>query len=145
MTLRPCKNWDLSAAFGITEAELENFTDPNGVNFDNQDVNFVPEFTANFAAQYNFPRSAYARVEYQAVENYYLDEANSAKQSAYGLLNARIEYKKEHFEIYVFAKNLFAKEYVNNALDLRNSQSGFGDLLIHQQGDPFGLALSANV
>ncbi len=147
MTARPTKNLDLSAAFGWTESEFEKFTDKNnGTKFDDKNVNFVPEFTANFAAQYNFPCNFYARAEYQAVGSYYLDEGNTAKQTAYGLVNARIGYHQDHFEIYVFGKNIFDKHYVNNALDLRNSQPGFSDLLIRQPGDPmtFGVALSGN-
>jgi iron complex outermembrane receptor protein len=145
LTARPCKNLDLSAAFGLTEAEFDRFTDPSsGTKFDGNDVNFVPEFTANLAAQYQFPANIYARVEHQAVGRYFLDEANSAKQSAYGLFNARIGYRHDHFEIYVFGKNLFDKEYVNNALDLRSTFQP--DLLVRQPGDPrtFGVALSAN-
>jgi iron complex outermembrane receptor protein len=147
MTLRPCTNLDLSAAFGATEAEFNHFTDKkNGTSFDHNDVNFVPEFTANIAAQYRFPFNIYARVEFQSIGQYYLDEANSAKQAAYGLFNARLGYHCDHFEIYVFGKNLFDKRYVNNALDLRSSQPGFEDLLIRQPGDPriIGIGLSAN-
>ncbi len=145
MTVRPCQYLDLSAAFGVTKTEFDDFTDPNNAqNFDGNDVNFVPDFTASFAAQLNLPCNFYARAEYQAVGNYYLDEANSAKQTAYGLVNARIGYQQEHFEIYVFGRNIFNKEYVNNALDLRNSNPGFADQLIRQPGDPmtFGIALA---
>lgn len=154
---QPCEHLDLSAAFGVTETEFDRFTErttistPGGpvtstTTFDGNDANFVPAFTANFAAQVNFPCNFYARAEYQAVGSYYLDEANSAKQSAYGLVNARVGYRQEHFEIYVFGKNIFNKEYVNNALDLRNSLPGFADQLIRQPGDPmtFGVALSGN-
>lgn len=155
LTARPCTNLDLSAAFGVTETEFDRFTERttimamgfpiNSTNkFDGEDVNFVPQFTASFAAQYRFPCNTYARVEYQAIGKYYLDEGNSVKQSAYGLFNARIGYQHEHFEIYVFGKNLFDKHYVNNALDLRNAFQP--DLLVRQPGDPriFGVALSAN-
>jgi iron complex outermembrane recepter protein len=155
LAARPCTNLDLSAAFGITETEFDDFTERTTLmtqegplttttRFDGNDVNFVPEFTANFAAQYQFPRNIYARLEYQAVGKYFLDEANSAKQTAYGLVNARLGYHREHFDIYAFGKNLFDKHYVNNALDLRNAFQT--DLLIRQPGDPriFGVALSGN-
>ncbi|MEO5802557.1 MAG: TonB-dependent receptor, partial [Verrucomicrobiota bacterium] len=144
MMARPCENLDLSAAFGVTQTEFDRFTDKTGTKFDGNDVNFVPEFTASLAVQYRFPKNIYARVEYQAVGNYFLDEANTAEQSAYGLLNARVGYEHEHFEIYVFGKNLLDKHYVNNALDLRNAFQT--DLLIRQPGDPMtvGVAFSAS-
>jgi iron complex outermembrane receptor protein len=157
MTARPCTNLDLSAAFGVTEAKFDRFKHSTTIQtqggpittttkLNGKDVNFVPQFTANLAAQYRFPFNIYARVEYEAIGQYYLDEANSAKQAAYGLFNARIGYQAEHFEIYLFGKNLFDKHFVNNALDLRNSQPGFADQLIRQPGDPriLGVALSAN-
>jgi iron complex outermembrane receptor protein len=144
VVVQPVNGFEVSAAIGVTEAEFDDFTDTtSGTRFDGNDVNFVPQFTGNVAVQYTFPFNLYARVEVQAVGNYYLDEANTAEQKTYGLLNARIGYRHEYFEVYVFGRNLLDKEYTNNALDLRNAFQP--DLLVRQPGDPLvaGIALTA--
>ncbi len=141
--LRPVTGLDLSAAIGVVQAEFNEYQDPNtGANFDGNDINFVPEFTASVAAQYRFPFNVYARIELQGLGDYWLDEANSTRQKAFGLLNARIGYEHKNFEVYIFGRNLLDKEYDNNALDLRNAFQP--DLLVRQPGDPmtFGIAVA---
>mgnify|MGYP001197298467 CR=1 FL=1 len=140
---RPIEGLDLSAAFGLTKAEFRDFTDPvSGVVFDGNDVNFVPEFTASVAAQYRLRCGFYARLEWQGLGRYWLDEANTADQNAFGLLNARIGYAHKNFEVYFFGRNLIDKEYTNNAIDLRWAFQP--DLLVRQPGDPatFGFAIA---
>lgn len=41
----------------------------------------------------------------------YLDNANSLKQSSYALVNAKLGYEWENFDIYLYADNLFDKNY----------------------------------
>ncbi|MBA4150708.1 MAG: TonB-dependent receptor [Verrucomicrobia bacterium] len=137
-TIRPVQGLELSAAAGVTKAEFREFA---GI-FDGNDVNFVPEFTANIAVQYRLSCGFYARVEVQGLGDYWLDEANTAKQSAFGLVNARLGYENKHFEVYLFGRNLLDKEYTNNALDLRWALQP--DLLVRQPGDPmtFGIAIA---
>ena len=36
---------------------------------------------------------------------------NEIKRGAYQFINARFGYETEHFDIYLYAKNLFDKEY----------------------------------
>jgi len=41
----------------------------------------------------------------------YLDSSNEYKRDAYELVNAKIGYEKEDYNIYLYAKNIFDKEY----------------------------------
>jgi iron complex outermembrane receptor protein len=79
-------------------------------------------------------------VELAGVGKYYLDEANSKAQNAYALLNARVGYAHDNFEVFVFGRNLLDEEYASNALDFRPASG-----LILQPGDPLcvGVGISA--
>ena len=119
----------LSAALGVVNAEFDSYSDnvlrgvlgPNaaGYEFGGNDINFVPEYTANLAAHVELPLNLYTNIELQGIGDYWLDEANSAEQDAYTLLNARIGYKRDNWELFVYARNLTDENYSNNALDLR--------------------------
>ena len=119
----------LSAALGVVNAEFDSYSDnvlrgvlgPNaaGYEFGGNDINFVPEYTANLAAHVELPWNLYTNIELQGIGDYWLDEANSAEQDAYTLLNARIGYKRDNWELFVYARNLTDENYSNNALDLR--------------------------
>ena len=119
----------LSAAFGLVNAEFDNYTDsvlrsvlgPHaaGYEYGGNDINFVPEYTANLAAHIQLPWDLYTNWEVQGIGDYWLDEANTAEQDAYALVNARIGYKRDNWELFVYARNLTDEDYSNNALDLR--------------------------
>ena len=119
----------LSAALGLVNAEFDSYTDsvlrgvlgPHaaGYEFGGNDINFVPEYTANLAAHIQLPWNLYTNWEVQGIGDYWLDEANTAEQDAYALLNARIGYKRDNWELFVYARNLTDEDYSNNALDLR--------------------------
>ena len=119
----------LSAALGVINAEFDRYSDnvlravlgPNaaGYEFGGNDINFVPEYTANLAAHVELPWDLYSNIEFQGIGDYWLDEANSAEQDAYTLINARIGYKRNNWELFVYARNLTDEDYSNNALDLR--------------------------
>jgi iron complex outermembrane receptor protein len=143
---RPLKQLELTARGAVTEARFNRFDYASaGQRFDfgGRRVNFVPRFTTDLAVQYRFPCNFFARVEVQGIGQYWLDEANTARQGAFALVNLRAGYETEHLEVFVFARNLFDKEYFNNALDFRSGVRP--DLLVRQPGDPltFGVGISA--
>lgn len=138
---RPRHDLTLSLNGGYTHAQFDQFYDPyNHVSFDGKTINFVPEFTISFAAEYRFLKYFYARGEVVGVGRYFLDEANTTTQNPYALLNARLGYKSEHLEIYLFGRKLLDEHYASNALDFSPSPG-----LILQPGDPltFGAAITA--
>ena len=119
----------LSAALGLVNAEFDSYTDnvlrgvlgPHaaGYEFGGNDINFVPEYTANLGAHIELPWNLYTNWEVQGIGEYWLDEANTAEQDAYALVNARLGYKRDNWELFVYARNLTDEDYSNNALDLR--------------------------
>ncbi len=138
--VRPTKDLTLSLLAGYTTAEFDRFYDSqNNQSFDGNEINFVPEFTATLAAEYQIWKGLYARAEVVGVGKYYLDEANSAAQDAYALLNARVGYRYENFEIFAFGRNLSNEEYASNALDFRP----FSDP-VRQPGDPLCLGVGVS-
>jgi iron complex outermembrane recepter protein len=154
LTYRPAKGLDLSAVAGYTDASYNRFTVPaadtgtgTAANLDGKPISFVPEFTANVSARYRLPWwHLYVRGEAIGVGRYQLDDAydigsGPTVQSSYILVNGQAGYESSHFNVYLFAKNIFDKRYFNNALNLGPS---YGALIL-QPGDPvtFGLAATA--
>ncbi|MBE9569337.1 MAG: TonB-dependent receptor, partial [Proteobacteria bacterium] len=67
----------------------------------------------------------------------YWDSANKIEEDAYELVNSRLGYETEHFDIYLYAKNIFDKEYLSAATDMGGYYAG-------RAGDPqtFGIMLT---
>ena len=152
----------LSAAVGLVNAEFDSYTDnvlrgvlgpmAAGYEFGGNDINFVPEYTANLAAHINLPWNLSMQWEVQGIGSYWLDEANTAEQDAYALVNGRISYKRDNWELFVYARNLADEGYSNNALDLRYTDYSNpaaprpAGMILHIPGWPrtFGAGLSAS-
>ncbi|MBC8242794.1 MAG: TonB-dependent receptor [Verrucomicrobia bacterium] len=83
---------------------------------------------------------------------YGLDEGTTADQEAFALVNGRITYKRDNWELFVYARNLGDEGYSNNALDLRYTDFSNpaaprpAGMILHFPGWPrtFGAGLSAS-
>ncbi len=154
LTARIGKGLDLSATLGYTDARYSSFTVPGAdtatgapADLDGKAISFVPEFTGNVSARYRLPWwHLYVHGEVIGVGRYQLDDAYDVAsgptvQAPYLLVNAQAGYESSHFNVYLFAKNIFDTRYFNNALNLGPS---YGALIL-EPGDPatWGVAASA--
>ena len=72
---------------------------------------YAPKYNFNIGATYRSAQGYYANADISGYGDMYLDLANKYKRDAYELVNAKIGYEKENYDIYLYAKNLFDKEY----------------------------------
>ena len=86
--------------------------------YDDNRIPYVPKYTCNVAVQYRHPLGIFGRIEMQRFDDFYHDIANTQKEDAYELVNTRLGYEWEHFDIYFWAKNLFDEEYVTTMFDM---------------------------
>ena len=143
---RPATGVQLTGTFGYTDAKFDDYKDPiydpmTGLkigenNYDGKRVTGVPRYTYSLAAQYRHPGGLFARAELVGLGDSYWDPANTAKQSSYELVNARIGYETEYFDIYLWGENLFDKKYASDAHDV-----GTGTVMANI-GDPLTLGIT---
>jgi iron complex outermembrane receptor protein len=110
ITARPCDGLSLMAGFGYTDIEFDDFKDALGDYEDNENP-WAPEYTFNIGAQYRHYSGFYVRADLIGYGKMYFDKANEYSRDAYEIVNAKIGYEAEHFDIYLYGKNLFDKEY----------------------------------
>lgn len=137
---RPAQGFDLIAGFGYTDAEYDDFIDPvNGIDYTGKKCLGVPKYNYNLTAQYRHLTGFMGRLEWQGIEDRYFDEANTRKES-YSLVNGRIGYETEHFDIHLWAKNIFDEQYFH----IGWPDTGGGNLWTGSPGDPrtFGIMVT---
>ena len=138
---RPVTGLELRIAGGYANAEFRDFQS-NGTDLSGKTINFVPAFTLDASATYRHSTGFFASIGATAVGDYWFDEENTRKQSAYALLHARAGWGKKNFEIALVGRNLLGENYYANALDL-----GLASLnrFVGTPGDPatFGVEVSA--
>jgi iron complex outermembrane receptor protein len=110
MTARVFDGLALMAGFGYTDIEFDDFKDVLG-DYKGNENPFAPEYTFNIGAQYRHDSGFYARADLIGYGKMYFDKANDYSRDAYEIVNTKIGYEAEDFDIYLYAKNLVDKEY----------------------------------
>jgi iron complex outermembrane receptor protein len=119
---RPLSGLDIIASLGLLNTEYDDYTDTeNGrtVRFDGNSIALVPDFQYNVAAQYRFPWGLYMRGEISGVGKFYFTRENIDRmsQEGYEIVNAKIGYEAERFDVYVYGDNLFDEYYYTQLSD----------------------------
>ncbi|MBA2882088.1 outer membrane receptor protein involved in Fe transport [Desulfosalsimonas propionicica] len=124
---------DLIAGVGYMDTEIDKWTateaDFGQYEYSGKDLPNAPEYTYNLGAQYRMACGFFGRVDLLGVGDFYFDTKNDIKQSAYQLVNLRIGYESRHYDIILWAKNVFDEKYAKRKVDWGGDQLG-------QDGDP---------
>ena len=142
--VRPAYGVDLFGALGITRARFGDGSLAMGVDVDGNDVPGTPEYTASAGAQLTrqIVRSWawFVRGEAARYGGLQYDEANTAGQEAYSLVNVRGGVTNRRYSVTAWVKNAFDTFYVPVAFAYPGlAPSGF----IGEPGKPrtFGVTL----
>ncbi len=137
----------LTANGGYTRAYFKDFPtqvstdsgDYGSVNYkDNRPAN-APEYNYGLSADYNFQNGYFVRADYNVTGDVYFDNANTYKQSAYGLLNLFAGYENNDYGVTVWVKNVTSEKYVTRAF-IMDDGKWYG-----RAGDPINFGVSVNV
>ena len=142
----PFKGFELDYNFGYTHARYSSLNIPDGnghtVNLKGNHQLFTPDVTSMLAMQYTCElggrkqKKLSIHGDWRYIGDQYFDFANHNEQKAYSLFNTRAGVSTDRFGIFIWAKNIFNKKYVDYAYD-------FGAVHL---GNPqtFGVSLKIN-
>lgn len=110
ITYRITPSLEIFGGLGINQTEFDEYTDLFGDYSGNTNPN-APRYTAHIGGQYRSSNGFFARCDLSGVGKTYLDRENNYTRDAYALVNARIGYEGDSFDIYLYADNLFDEDY----------------------------------
>lgn len=136
--VRPMKGFDLFAGFGYTDSRFGNWVSEQstGERYDYNDkyLPYVPRYTFNAGTQYRSRSGLFMRADVLGTGRFYTDSENTQEVSAYETVNLKVGYEWEHYDIVLWAKNLFDETYVTSRVNY------FGSLV--QDGAPRSVGLT---
>lgn len=107
---RITKGLTLSAAFGYNDIEFDKFKDSAGDYSDNKNP-LAPEYTFSLGALYRHSSGFTAKIDYLGYGEMYLGKTNEFPMDAYEIVNMKLGYETEAFDIYLYGKNIFDEKY----------------------------------
>jgi outer membrane receptor protein involved in Fe transport len=110
------KNISVWGSYGYNEAKYINYVRDENRDYSNNLIPYVPKTTLNLGANYTVNinrgiRNATLTANYQQLGDLYWNDANTAFQKSYGLLNARLNFHSKVFDFGLWGKNLLDTEY----------------------------------
>lgn len=122
LAYRPAQGLDLFAGFGYTHAQFDEWRalEISGSTYDYKDnrLPHVPAYTFNTGMQYRHDSGFFSRVDILGTSDFYTDAKNGLKTGNHIMLNTRIGYEGETFDIILWAKNLLNDDYAANEWDM---------------------------
>jgi len=101
---------ELFGAYGYTDSTFDKYKDTKGDYSGNKNT-FSPEYNYNIGVQYRDENGYFARADLNGYGRTYFDNENTNSRDPYRLVNAKIGYETENYDIYLYGKNIFDKEY----------------------------------
>jgi iron complex outermembrane receptor protein len=100
----------LFAGFSYNDIAFDEYNDGQE-DYTGKRTSFSPEYNFNLGILYRARNGFYASADISGYGDMYLDTRNEYKRDPYELANAKIGYETSNYDIYLYAKNLFDKEY----------------------------------
>lgn len=100
----------LFSSVGFNKTTFDEFVNNEGDHSGNYNT-FAPKYNFNIGAQYRNEKGYYARADINGYGKTYFDNTNTYYQKAYTLVNTKIGYERDDFDLYLYADNLFDKEH----------------------------------
>nr|WP_320191220.1 TonB-dependent receptor [uncultured Desulfobacter sp.] len=100
----------LNAGFGYSKITFDEYKDALG-DYEGNHNPYAPDYTFNIGAQYRHATGMYARIDLVGYGKMYFDRENEYSRDPYELVNAKIGYESEHYDVYLYGKNIFDTEY----------------------------------
>jgi len=100
----------MTANVGYTNVEYDEYKDDSG-DYNGNKASNVPKYTFAIGGQYRPGNGFYAGVDLVGVGKTYLERTNTYERDAYQLINAKIGYEAESWDIYLYGKNILDEDY----------------------------------
>ncbi len=104
------RNFNIFASFGYNEATFDEFEDMTGNHKDNYMPN-APKYSYSLGGIFRGFGGFYASADIRGYAKTYSDSANTLCNKAYELVNAKIGYEWDKFDLYAYVENLFDKQH----------------------------------
>lgn len=110
LTYRFNRNWEFFLSAGYNDTTFDHYVDDTG-DYSGNTNPYAPNYNYNLGAQYRTQSGYYARIDLNGYSKMFLDKENVNKRDAYNLVNLKIGFETERYDIYLYGKNILDEVY----------------------------------
>ncbi len=129
---RFARNWSLFASLGLLETKYREFT---GGPADRAQAH-APNYQFGAGLSFRDPEGWFARLELTGRDAFYFSDSHDQRSRPYELVNARLGWESERWQIALWGRNLLGRSYAVRGFFFGNEPPDFADTLYIRRGDP---------
>ena len=133
---RATQKLEVGGSLGLLQTLYRGFTQ-NGVEFPDRALPHAPAWQAALNATWRDPRGPFARLDLTGMGAYFYDlPPNWTRSHSYGLVNAKLGWRRGPYEVYLWGRNLLDKDYTVRGFYFGDQPPNFANTLYTQLGEP---------
>lgn len=141
LTWRATRAFSFGGSFGLLKTYFEDFVQQGESGTTllavSRELANAPLWQAAVNATLRNASGAFARVDATGMGSFYYDlPPNETRSHAYGLLNAKVGWEREHWSAYLWGRNLLNRTYTVRGFFFGDEPPDFPNKLYVQLGDP---------
>ncbi len=148
MTFQPQDNLRIASSLGLLKTKIteHNNSDPDAFNLKDREVAHAPEYSFATSMQYDLTEKLTATLEVEGKDKFYYSDSHNYQSQAYTLVNARLAYQANGYQLTAYINNATDKDYGVRGFsgwdnDPRTGE-GFDETSYQQLGAPKVIGLS---
>lgn len=132
-------------SLGLIQTDVSGTPLNTGFAITNREQAHAPRYQLNVGAKYRSSKGFYAQADITAMDKFYFDTTHAATSDAYHVINARVGYENNNYEVYLWAKNLTDETYATRGFYFDFNAPWTNPSEYIRLGDPRQLGVTARV
>ncbi len=126
--------WNLYGSLGLINTNVEGTAASSYYVISGREQAHAPRYQANLGAKYR-KNNYYAQADVTAMDAFFYDNVHNFRSKPYTLVNARIGYETQDYEVYAWVKNLTDEKYTTRGFQFDLDWDNIDDQFVGL-GDP---------
>jgi len=129
------RNLSLHGSLGYLKAQYTDYVTIDG-DFSGREQAHAPNYTANLGFTFMGDGGFFARMDYQAVDDFYFSNSHDQRADSKQLLHAKVGYQAPQWALYAWGRNVLDERYAVRGFYFGVEPPNFEDTLYTHLGDP---------
>jgi len=138
------ENIEIYGALGFLETQFDHFINAEGADLSGRAQAHAPNYQINLGVNYQLNNYWLVNVSFDSKDDFYFSVSHNEKSKKVELFNASITYMKDNWQVKLWSRNLFNRNYATRGFYFGNDpRDGYTAKQYTQLGEPlvFGATL----
>lgn len=127
----------LTGSVGYLETKINDFVTSSGLDKDGDEQAQAPKYQYAFNVNFAASEHVLINIGLEGKDDYYFSDSHYSKSNNYNLMNAKIAYQRDNWELSAWSRNVFDKDYAVRGFEFGNDpRDGYDTHTYVQYGEP---------